>query len=123
VIELDGFTHDRWITTEVTLPEFVAQHCDGLWILAIGHISRHDVPAQEGRQSQELEVGSRQLIHDHVVGYVTTRNRLVRIVGGNHVFDGVRLPQLANLRSSQPHVSSRPALSVIQTSAIRSIPE
>ena len=54
-----------------------------------------------GRQPEELEMRSRHLVHNHVVGYVTASDRLVRIVGGNHILDSVGLPQLANLRSSQ----------------------
>ena len=62
------------------LPELVAQDRHGLGILAIGGIGRHDVPAKDRCQSEELEMGSRHLVHNHVVGHVTASDRLVCIV-------------------------------------------
>jgi hypothetical protein len=92
VVELDGLVHDRGIAAVVPLPELLAQDGDGLRILAVGRVGGNEVAAQERSQAEELEVGSRHLDRDYVVGYVTARHCLVRIVGGDHILDGVGLP-------------------------------
>jgi hypothetical protein len=48
VVELDGFPHNRGIAAVMPLPELVAQHRYRLGILAIGGVSLHDVPPQDG---------------------------------------------------------------------------
>src|SRR4051794_10356200 len=101
MVELDALSHNAGIAAVMPLPEFVAQYRDRLGILAIGSIGWHDVPAQDGSQPQELEMGSRHLVRDHVVGHITAGDGLVRKVRGNHILNSVGLPQLPNLRAGQ----------------------
>ena len=90
------------VTTIMTLPELVAQHSDGLRIFPIGCIGRHKVSAQQRVQAQKLEVGSRHLDNNVTPsGTSLPCDRLVRIVGGNHILDSVCLTQLPNLRPCQ----------------------
>ena len=91
MVELDGFSHDRGIATVVALPEFEAQYCYGLRILAVRRVGGDKIAAQQGRQAEKLEMGSRHLDQPHVVGYVTACYRLVRRRGGNHILDSMRL--------------------------------
>src|SRR5947209_5343720 len=85
----------------MALPELVAQYRYRLGILAIGGIGGHNVPPQDGSQSEELEMRSGHLVDNHIVGDVTAGDRLARVVGGDHVLDSMGLPQLANLRAGQ----------------------
>ena len=91
MVELDGFSHDRGIATVVPLPELEAQYCYGLRILAVRRVGGDKVAAQQGRQAEKLDMGSRHLDHPRVVGYVTARDRLARKRGGNHILDSMRL--------------------------------
>ena len=59
MVELDGLSDDRGIATVVPLPELEAQHCHGLRILAVRRVGGDKVAAQQGRQAEELDMGSR----------------------------------------------------------------
>ena len=76
MVELDGFSHDCGIAPVVPLPELEAQYRHGLRILAVRRVGGDKVAAQQGRQAEKLDMGSRHLDHPHVVGYVTARDRL-----------------------------------------------
>src|ERR1700733_12775957 len=53
--QLNGLADDRPVTVIVMHPELVTQHDDGLWILAVGCVSRKEVPPEQCGAAQHLE--------------------------------------------------------------------
>jgi hypothetical protein len=102
VRELDGLSDHGRIAPIVPLPELVTQHCHGQRILSVRRVGRDDVSAQQGRQAEELESGPAHHDRVDVIGHITARDRLARKVEGSYVLNGMRLPKLVNLRTSQP---------------------
>src|SRR5581483_3784517 len=100
--ELQTLSNHVRIRAKMTLPEFVAQHDDRLWVLTIDRIGRQQSASQGCRNTKELEGIRRQIDSIHVFREVSARQCQIPVVFGERIFHGRRLLDQLVLAACQP---------------------
>ena len=85
----------------MALPEFVAQHGNGLGLLAVDRVGRDQAAAERGGNSHEVEAVRRHVDALYVFGEIVAGDGEIPVIGHEGVFDGWGFSNLLPLRAGQ----------------------
>ena len=105
VDELDGAADDVGIAEVVALPEFVAEHDDGLRVVAEGGVGRDEPAAIECGHAPMIRIVGGDVGGLDVFGDVAVGGGEVPVVHADDAFDGFGLAELLDLRAVEAGVA------------------
>ena len=106
VDELQGAPDDIAVATVIALPKLIAEHDDGLGILAIGGVGSEEPSAEERRDAELSSSVAREERSGDVFGEVAVRGGEVPLIHGDDVFQRFCVPELEDLSA----IEAAPAL-------------